>query len=137
MRASVVNNAPINGAQDTKALAAIYENRASAEFDLGFNAQAIADAALSEKAYPNAAALAMAPFDRNIGSASAMLGFLQIGVSGIASAAIGVFDSHTMMPVTLILAATSWIGVAILMIGKRRMAPLRFVEEQGATPLVH
>jgi len=53
---SVVNNAPINGAQDTKALAAIYENRASAEFDLGFNAQAIADAALSEKAYPNAAA---------------------------------------------------------------------------------
>jgi hypothetical protein len=52
----VVNDAPINGVQDAKALAAIHENRASAEFDLGFNAQAIADAALSEKAYPNAAA---------------------------------------------------------------------------------
>lgn len=52
----VLSDAPINGVQDTKALAAIYENRASAEFDLGFNAQAIADTALSEKAYPNAAA---------------------------------------------------------------------------------
>src|SRR5277367_4901608 len=55
-------------------------------------------------AYPNAAALAMAPFDRNIGSASAMLGFLQIGVSGIASMTIGIFDSHSMMPVVAILA---------------------------------
>jgi tetratricopeptide (TPR) repeat protein len=53
---SVLSDAPINGVQDTKALAAIYENRASADFDLGFSAQAIADAALSEKAYPNAAA---------------------------------------------------------------------------------
>jgi MFS transporter, DHA1 family, multidrug resistance protein len=40
-------------------------------------------------AFPNAAALALAPFDHNIGSASAMLGFLQIGVSSIASASIG------------------------------------------------
>ena len=52
----MVSDAPINGVQDTKALAAIYENRASAEFDLGFNAQAVADAALSEEAYPNASA---------------------------------------------------------------------------------
>ncbi len=88
-------------------------------------------------AYPNAAALAMAPFDRNIGSASAMLGFLQVGVSSLASASIGIFDSHTMAPVTLILAGTSWIGLAILWIGKRRIPQLRFVEEAGATPLPH
>jgi len=78
-------------------------------------------------AYPNAAALALVPFDRNIGSASAMLGFLQIGTSGLASASIGIFDSHTMMPVTLVLAATSWIGFAILLAGKRRIHGLRFV----------
>ena len=34
-------------------------------------------------AFPNAAALSLVPFDRNIGSASAMLGFLQIGVSAL------------------------------------------------------
>ena len=86
---------------------------------------------------PNGAALALVPFDHNIGSASAMLGFLQIGVSGLASACIGVFDSHTMMPVALVLAATSWIGLAILFIGKRRIPQCRYVEEKGAHPLVH
>jgi DHA1 family bicyclomycin/chloramphenicol resistance-like MFS transporter len=86
-------------------------------------------------AYPNAAALSLVPFDRNIGSASAMLGFLQIGVSGLASAAIGIFDSHTMMPVAFILATASWIGFAVLIIGQRRIPQLRFVEEKDCNQL--
>ncbi len=86
-------------------------------------------------AFPNAAALSLVPFDHNIGSASAMLGFLQIGAAGLASASIGIFNSHTMMPVTLVLATTSWLGLAILLIGKRNIHGLRFVEEQGANPL--
>ena len=86
---------------------------------------------------PNGAALAISVFDRNIGSASAMLGFLQIGISGLASAAIGLSDSHRMLPVALVLAGTSGIALAILLIGKRRMGQVRFVEEQGATPLPH
>ena len=68
---------------------------------------------------------------------SAMLGFLQIGVSGLASASIGIFNSHTMLPVALILAATSWIGFAILLIGKRRIHGLRYVEEKDANLLPH
>jgi DHA1 family bicyclomycin/chloramphenicol resistance-like MFS transporter len=88
-------------------------------------------------AYPNAAALALVPFDRNIGSASAMLGFLQIGVSGLASASVGIFNSHTMMPVALILAVTSWIGFAILLVGKRSIPACRYVEEKDANPLPH
>jgi DHA1 family bicyclomycin/chloramphenicol resistance-like MFS transporter len=88
-------------------------------------------------ACPNGAALALAPFDHNIGSASAMLGFLQIGVSGLASASIGLFDSHGMLPVSLVLAATSLTGLAILLIGKRKIPRLRFVEEEGANPIGH
>lgn len=88
-------------------------------------------------AYPNAAALALVPFDHNIGSASAMLGFIQIGVSGLASASIGVFESHDMLPVTLILASTSWIGLAIFFFGKRALPNLRFVEEKDAEPIIH
>jgi MFS transporter, DHA1 family, multidrug resistance protein len=64
-------------------------------------------------AYPNAAALALVPFDRNI----------------------GIFNSHTLMPVALILAATSCIGFAILIIGKRRIHGLRYVEEKDANLL--
>ena len=88
-------------------------------------------------AYPNAAALALVPFDRNIGSASAMLGFLQIGVSGVASASVGIFDSRTMMPVALVLAVTSWLGFAILIIGKRSIPQVHYVEEKGANLLPH
>jgi len=83
-------------------------------------------------ANPNAAALALLPFDHGIGSAVAMLGFLQIGVSGLASASIGLFDSHSMMPVALVLAATSWIGLGILLIGRRRIPSLKSLEKKPA-----
>ncbi|HWD21411.1 MAG TPA: multidrug effflux MFS transporter [Verrucomicrobiae bacterium] len=88
-------------------------------------------------AYPNAAALALSPIDHNIGSASAMLGFLQIGISGAASASIGLFDSHGMMPVAVILSATSWVGLGIFLAGRRHIGRLKFVEEKGAHPIVH
>lgn len=88
-------------------------------------------------AYPNAAALAVVPFDHNIGSASAMLGFLQIGIAVIASSLIGLTNSHTMTPVALIVAITSWIGLIILLVGKRRIHGLRYVEEKGANFLQH
>ncbi len=88
-------------------------------------------------AYPNAAALSLVPFDRNIGSASAMLGFLQIGISVLASSIVGIFNSHTMMPVALILCVTSWIGLAILFIGKSRIKQEKFVEEKDANFLPH
>jgi DHA1 family bicyclomycin/chloramphenicol resistance-like MFS transporter len=84
---------------------------------------------------PNGSALALVPFDHNIGSASAMLGFLQLGISGLASACIGVFDSHTLMPVALVLAVTSWIGLAILLIGKKWIPQIRFVEEKAGHQL--
>ena len=86
---------------------------------------------------PNGSALALVPFDHNIGSASAMLGFLQLGVAGLVSACIGVFDSHTLMPVALVLAVTSWIGLTILLVGKKRIPQLRFVEEKAAHQLPH
>ena len=88
-------------------------------------------------AFPNAAALALVPFDHNIGSASAMLGFLQIGISVLASATIGIFNSHTMLPVALVLATTSWIAFGILTVGKRRIRQVRYVEEKDANFLAH
>ncbi|HEY1791205.1 MAG TPA: multidrug effflux MFS transporter [Verrucomicrobiae bacterium] len=88
-------------------------------------------------AYPNAAALSLVPFDHNIGSASAMLGFLQIGISSLASASTGLINSTTMLPVALIMAATSWIGFAILFFGKSRIKQVRYVEEKDANFLSH
>ena len=87
--------------------------------------------------FPNAAALALVPFDRNIGSASAMMGFLQIGISGVASASLGLFETHTMMPVALIMCVTAFIGLGILIVGKRWIPQVQFVEEKGAHFLTH
>lgn len=84
---------------------------------------------------PNGSALALVTFDHNIGSASSMLGFLQLGVAGLASACIGIFDSHSLMPVALVLAVTSWIALAILLAGRKHVKQLRFAEEKGAHQL--
>ena len=52
----VVNAAPIQGSGDRMGLAAIYDQKGLAEFELGFFEPAVSDAELSERSYPNAAA---------------------------------------------------------------------------------
>ena len=68
---------------------------------------------------PNATALALAPFGKNAGSASALLGFLQIGIGALASAGVGLFNSGGSLPAISILAATALISLLILTVGKR------------------
>ena len=71
---------------------------------------------------PNSTALALAPFDRNAGSASAMLGFLQMGIGALISSSIGVFGIEDAMPITGIMAAGSTLGFLILTFGRRQIA---------------
>jgi hypothetical protein len=42
-----------------------------------------------------------------------------------------------MLPVVLILAATSWVGLGILYIGRRWIPRVRYVEETGAPLIGH
>ena len=67
---------------------------------------------------PNAAALALAPFTRNAGSASALLGFFQLGIGALISTGIGIVNSHASLPIILIMAVTAVIGVCILILGR-------------------
>jgi DHA1 family bicyclomycin/chloramphenicol resistance-like MFS transporter len=71
--------------------------------------------------YPNASAIALAPFSRNAGSASAMLGFLQIGIAGFASGCIGFFNSSNSVPIVTVMVGTSLIALVILMAGRRKL----------------
>jgi len=68
---------------------------------------------------PNAAALSLAPFSKNAGTASALLGALQMGIGAIASMGIGAFSSATATPMIAIMAGTSVAALLILIIGKR------------------
>ena len=87
--------------------------------------------------YPNAAALALAPFDKNVGSASALLGFVQIGAAALASACVGIFNSKTIMPVLVIFAATAWIALAIFTWGRRNLASEDPIPKNEAAAIVH
>lgn len=70
---------------------------------------------------PNATALALAPFSKNVGSASALLGFLQIGVAGLASASIGLLNSSDSVPVAATMTCTSFVAFLILRAGKKKI----------------
>jgi DHA1 family bicyclomycin/chloramphenicol resistance-like MFS transporter len=67
--------------------------------------------------YPNAAALALAPFDKNAGTASSLLGFLQMGIGALASMAVSTYINRSALPMVAIIAASSVIAFLILVCG--------------------
>ena len=69
---------------------------------------------------PNAAALAMAPFARNAGTASSLLGCLQLGIGALASAGVSAFADGTVRPVAAVIAVTSVLALAVLFLGRKR-----------------
>jgi DHA1 family bicyclomycin/chloramphenicol resistance-like MFS transporter len=70
---------------------------------------------------PNTSALCMAPFAKNAGVASALLGTMQLGLGAAASFAISVFNSHSAMPMAAIMAVSSIIALGVLLIGRRNI----------------
>lgn len=71
---------------------------------------------------PNATALALAPFSKNVGSASALLGSLQIGVAGLASGCIGLLNSSDSVAVAATMSGTSFLAFLILRFGRKRIS---------------
>lgn len=59
---------------------------------------------------PNTAALAMAPFGRNAGSASALLGLLQFGLAAVAAGLAGAFAHDSALPMALLIACCAAAG---------------------------
>jgi DHA1 family bicyclomycin/chloramphenicol resistance-like MFS transporter len=68
--------------------------------------------------YPNAAALCMAPFSKNAGTASALLGFLQIGIGGLISGTVSMLPFDPITAMAVIMAATVIVALIILLSGK-------------------
>jgi DHA1 family bicyclomycin/chloramphenicol resistance-like MFS transporter len=71
--------------------------------------------------YPNGSALALAPFTTSVGTASALLGFLQIGIGGAASSCIGLFNSTDSVPILAMEVAVSLIANVILQLAPGRI----------------
>jgi DHA1 family bicyclomycin/chloramphenicol resistance-like MFS transporter len=77
--------------------------------------------------YPNAAAIALAPFSRNAGSASALLGFIQMGTGAAVSTGIGFFGASA---VVSLLSGTAGLAVVIFVAGRRRLGEVLVAENE-------
>jgi DHA1 family bicyclomycin/chloramphenicol resistance-like MFS transporter len=86
---------------------------------------------------PNANALALALFVRNIGSASALLGCTQIGVAALASSGVGLFNSGDIVPIVALLTTTTSVALIILLIGLRSLDKELLVVKSDAGPSSH
>jgi DHA1 family bicyclomycin/chloramphenicol resistance-like MFS transporter len=68
---------------------------------------------------PNTAGLTLAPFAKNTGSASALMGAIQLGLGALASFAIGIFVKDSVAPMVAIMTTTTIVAFIVLNIGKR------------------
>lgn len=69
--------------------------------------------------FPNASALALTPFARQAGSASALLGALQMGIGAGASALVSALQNHTALPMTGVMAGCAVTALVLFSWGGR------------------
>ncbi|PYF69388.1 multidrug effflux MFS transporter [Pedobacter nutrimenti] len=69
---------------------------------------------------PNAAALSLAPFSKNAGSASALLGALQMGLGALASVVVSFFPEKSTLAMPLIMTVASFLALFCLMAYQKR-----------------
>ncbi|HEX7673626.1 MAG TPA: multidrug effflux MFS transporter [Bdellovibrio sp.] len=86
---------------------------------------------------PNASALALAPFTKNVGSASALMGAIQMAIGALASFVVGLFTADSALPIVMILSVGSMIATIIFLLGKSNMGKVIEAEEGSAIPTGH
>mgnify|MGYP006288868779 CR=1 FL=1 len=75
---------------------------------------------------PNGIALALAPISKNLGTASALVGMIRIGIAGLASASIGLLKATSSVPIAGMITATAFMSFLIVVIGLRRIKKTGF-----------
>lgn len=69
--------------------------------------------------FPNTSALSMAPFKKNAGSASALMGGIQMSIGAVSSMAVSAMSNGTALPMTGTMALCSFTSMSLLFIGNR------------------
>ncbi|AYN03851.1 MULTISPECIES: multidrug effflux MFS transporter [unclassified Flavobacterium] len=86
---------------------------------------------------PNTAGLTMAPFAKNAGSASALMGAIQLGLGAIASFAVGIFVKNSIIPMVAIMTTTTITAFIILNIGKRFIKEKVAISNNDEAGMIH
>lgn len=85
---------------------------------------------------PNTSALSLAPFTRNAGSASALMGAIQMGLGALASFAMSLFDVKSAVPMVAIMTGTTIIALIILILGRKNIK-IQVPAGENAAAVIH
>jgi MFS transporter, DHA1 family, multidrug resistance protein len=72
-------------------------------------------------ANPNTAALTLAPFNKNAGTASALMGAIQMGMGSLISVFISLFEKPSLTPLAISFLMSSFVGFLVLSLGSRQI----------------
>jgi MFS transporter, DHA1 family, multidrug resistance protein len=70
-------------------------------------------------AFPNSSALSLAPFSKNAGTASALMGAIQLGIGAVSTALVSIFNNGTAMPMAVVMCCCAVSSFTVLLIGRR------------------
>ena len=85
--------------------------------------------------FPNSSALSLAPFSKNAGSASALMGAFQMAIGAGTSALVSYLNNHSALPMSGVMACCSITSFCILALGKKYLIyrpSSQVVEEKSA-----
>jgi DHA1 family bicyclomycin/chloramphenicol resistance-like MFS transporter len=83
--------------------------------------------------FPNASALSLASFGHNAGSASALMGAIQMTIGAGTSALVSILQNHTALPMTGVMACCAIAALTVFSLGRKviiRRASIKEVEEE-------
>ncbi|MET7001526.1 multidrug effflux MFS transporter [Chitinophaga defluvii] len=83
-------------------------------------------------ANPNAAALSLAPFSKQAGSASSLMGALQMGLGALASVGVSLFNAKSAVPMVAIMAGSATLALVVLITGRRTITAPVTASEKSA-----
>ena len=69
--------------------------------------------------FPNASALSLASFGHNAGSASALLGSIQMGIGAGTSALVSLLQNNTALPMTGVMACCAIAALSVFLLGRK------------------
>ncbi|MGG7660978.1 multidrug effflux MFS transporter [Dyadobacter sp. BHUBP1] len=87
--------------------------------------------------YPNAAALSLAPFTRNAGSASALMGAFQMGAGTLISIGISLFEEPSIIPMIGAMAGSATLALIVLVVGRRFITNKVDVQQGADAGVMH
>lgn len=86
---------------------------------------------------PNASALSLAPFAKNAGSASALMGAVQMGMGTLISVLMSQFEEPSALPMVAAMAGSASLALLVLLVGKKTIKQQVEVQQDAEAAFLH